>query len=57
MWLFYVGLLLLVSKLLDFGPLADLSWAELRRQVASVAAALRAFWVAGCASAMLPVWR
>jgi small Trp-rich protein len=26
MWLFYVGLVLLVSKLLDFGPLADLSW-------------------------------
>ena len=26
MWLFYVGLALLVSKLMDFGPLADLSW-------------------------------
>ncbi len=26
MWLLYVGLILLVSKLLDFGPLADLSW-------------------------------
>ena len=26
MWIFYIGLVLLVSKLLDFGPLADLSW-------------------------------
>lgn len=26
MWLLLVGLLLLVSKLLDFGPLAELSW-------------------------------
>lgn len=26
MWVFYVGLVLLVSKLLDFGPFADLSW-------------------------------
>ena len=26
MWLFYVGLALLVSKLLEFGPLAELSW-------------------------------
>jgi small Trp-rich protein len=26
MWLLFVGLALLVSKLLDFGPLADLSW-------------------------------
>ena len=26
MWLLYVGLVLLLSKLLDFGPLADLSW-------------------------------
>ena len=26
MWLFYVGLILLVSKLLYLGPLADLSW-------------------------------
>jgi len=26
MWLLFVGLVLLVSKLLDFGPLADLSW-------------------------------
>jgi small Trp-rich protein len=26
MWLLLLGLLLLVSKLLDFGPLADLSW-------------------------------
>jgi len=26
MWLLYVGLALLVSKLLEFGPLADLSW-------------------------------
>jgi len=26
MWLLLVGLVLLVSKLLDFGPLAELSW-------------------------------
>jgi small Trp-rich protein len=26
MWLLLVGLLLLVSKLLEFGPLAELSW-------------------------------
>jgi small Trp-rich protein len=26
MWLLIVGLVLLLSKLLDFGPLADLSW-------------------------------
>jgi len=26
MWLFYIGLVLLVSKLLDFGPFADLPW-------------------------------
>ena len=26
MWLLLVGLLLLVSKLLDLGPLAELSW-------------------------------
>jgi small Trp-rich protein len=26
MWILYVGLVLLVSKLLDLGPLADLSW-------------------------------
>ena len=26
MWLFYVGLALLVSRLLEFGPFADLSW-------------------------------
>jgi len=26
MWLLYVGLILLVSKLLDLGPLAGLSW-------------------------------
>ena len=26
MWIFLIGLVLLVSKLLDFGPLADLSW-------------------------------
>lgn len=26
MWLLYVGLVLLVSKLLDIGPLAELSW-------------------------------
>jgi small Trp-rich protein len=26
MWLLYIGLALLVSKLLDFGPLADVSW-------------------------------
>lgn len=26
MWLLLVGLLLLVSKLLDFGPLGSLSW-------------------------------
>ena len=26
MWLLYVGLVLLLSKLLDFGPLAGLSW-------------------------------
>jgi len=26
MWVFYVGLVLLVSKLLDLGPFADLSW-------------------------------
>jgi len=26
MWLVYVGIALLLSKLLDFGPLAGLSW-------------------------------
>jgi small Trp-rich protein len=26
MWLVYVGVALLLSKLLDFGPLAGLSW-------------------------------
>ena len=26
MWLVYVGIALLMSKLLDFGPLAGLSW-------------------------------
>ena len=26
MWLLLIGLVLLVSKLLDFGPLAGLSW-------------------------------
>ena len=26
MWLLLIGLVLLVSKLLDFGPLAELSW-------------------------------
>jgi small Trp-rich protein len=26
MWLVYVGIALLISKLLDFGPLAGLSW-------------------------------
>jgi small Trp-rich protein len=26
MWILYVGLVLLVSKLLEVGPLADLSW-------------------------------
>jgi len=26
MWLVYVGLVLLLGKLLDFGPLAELSW-------------------------------
>jgi small Trp-rich protein len=26
MWLLFVGIALLVSKLLEFGPLADLSW-------------------------------
>jgi small Trp-rich protein len=26
MWLVYVGIALLLSKLLDLGPLADLSW-------------------------------
>jgi small Trp-rich protein len=26
MWLLYVGLVLLVSKLLEFGPLATVSW-------------------------------
>ncbi|UCG97910.1 MAG: TIGR04438 family Trp-rich protein [Burkholderiales bacterium] len=26
MWIFLIGLALLVGKLLDFGPLAELSW-------------------------------
>ncbi len=26
MWLLYIGLALLLSKLLEFGPLADVSW-------------------------------